>query len=54
MTTHLRELPNLIIKNGTQLTPAELTKIKEAIFREFKVTLSDRDNSKDKLFSIMT
>lgn len=42
--------PQILLKTGSELNYNELSQIKEAIFREFKVAFNLNDHSKDKLF----
>lgn len=43
----------IILKKGTELAEDELTQIKSAIFREFKVPFRIEDQSPDKLFFLL-
>jgi len=46
-------IPKVIQKNASNLTTEELKQIKDAIFREFKVSFNVDDQSKDRLFFLL-
>lgn len=43
----------IISKNGSELTEDEYSQIRDSLFREFKITLSSKDQLKDKLFFLL-